>query len=112
MYPELRRRSVLHGRAACSEVATRSRAIAALIGSGLFIWIAGQSRGGKNWARITGTVFFGIGVLSALGGLRMAEAPLVKVWPFASVLAGLVAVILLWQGTSSNFFNASKKPGV
>ena len=83
--------------------------IAALIGAGLFVWIAQECRGGKNWARITGTVFFGIGVLSALGGLRMAEAPLVKIWTFIIVLAGLVAVILLWQRSSSDYFS-TKKP--
>jgi hypothetical protein len=87
-------------------------AVAALIGAGLFIWIALKCRAGRNWARITGTVFFGIGVLSALGGLRNAEAPLDKFWPFVTVLVGLVAIILLWQGSSSEYFNASKRPQV
>jgi len=85
-------------------------AIGALIGTGLFIWIALECRGGKNWARITGTVFFGIGVLSALGGIRMAEAPIAKFWPFVTVLAGLVAIILLWQSSSSSYFKAGDRP--
>jgi hypothetical protein len=85
-------------------------AIAALIGAGLFIWIALECRAGKNWARITGTVFFGIGVLSAFAGLRMAEAPVVKIFPFLSVLAGLVAIILLWQGRSTDYFNSANRP--
>jgi hypothetical protein len=85
-------------------------AIVALIGAGLFIWIALECRAGKNWARITGTVFFGIGVLSALVGLGRADAPLVRIWPFLSVLAGLIAIVLLWQGSSSDYFNSAKRP--
>jgi hypothetical protein len=84
-------------------------AIAALIGAGLFIWIALECRAGKNWARITGTVFFGIGVLSALNGLRAAEAPVVRIWPVLTVLAGLIAVILLWQASSSDYFSAGRR---
>jgi hypothetical protein len=85
-------------------------AIAALIGAGLFIWIALKCRAGRNWARITGTVFFGIGVLSALTGLRAAESPVVRIWPLLTVVAGLVAVILLWQRSSSDYFGAAKTP--
>ena len=84
--------------------------VSGLIAIAAWLLIARACQAGKNWARITGTVFFGIGVLSALGGLRMAEAPIVKFWPFVSVLAGLVAIILLWQSSSSSYFNAGKRP--
>jgi uncharacterized membrane protein len=85
-------------------------AIGALIAAGLFIWMALKCNAGRNWARITGTVFFGIGVLSALGGLRNPVSPLDKIWSFVIVLAGLVAIILLWQRSSSEYFNAGKRP--
>jgi hypothetical protein len=84
--------------------------VSALVGSALFAWMALECRRGKNWARITGTVFFAIGVLGALAGLRMAEAPLVKVWPFVTVLVGLAAVMLLWRRSSTNYFNAGQRP--
>src|SRR5215471_14912088 len=35
----------------------------AIIGVGLWIWMAKANQAGKNWARITSTVFFGIDCL-------------------------------------------------
>jgi hypothetical protein len=35
-------------------------AAASLIGVGLWIWMAQMNKAGKNWARITSTVFFAI----------------------------------------------------
>lgn len=85
-------------------------AVDAVIGAVLFIWIAQMCLRGRNWARITGTVFFGIGVLGALGGLRLAVSTPDKIFTFVIVLIGLVAVILLWQRSSSDYFSSSSKP--
>jgi hypothetical protein len=81
-----------------------------LIGAVLFIWIARMCLRGRNWARITGTVFFGIAVLGALGGLRLAVSAPDKIISFVIVLVGLVAVILLWQRSSSDYFGSSSEP--
>ena len=37
-----------------------------LIGIGLWVWMALANKAGKNWARITATVFFGLDTLSLL----------------------------------------------
>ena len=37
-----------------------------LIGIGLWMWMARANQAGKNWARITATVFFGLDTLSVL----------------------------------------------
>jgi hypothetical protein len=75
-----------------------------LIAAGLWIFIAQACRRGKNWARITGTVFFGLATLDVLGGLTVPQAALVKAFAVIIWLIGLAAVVLLWRGPSSAFF--------
>ena len=43
--------------------------VVGLIGIGLWLWMAQKNKAGKNWARITSTVFFAIDTLGAIGGL-------------------------------------------
>jgi hypothetical protein len=90
-----------------------SAVVSVLIGIGLWIWMAFANRAGKNWARITGTVFFGIECLSLLATLAasststfstikasgIAVALSVLMW-----LVGLVTVILLWNKQSGPYF--------
>lgn len=96
-----------------------SGAVGAIIGLGLWIWMAVANRSGHNWARVTGTVFFGISCLGLLadvvvfgliakwlGGvvvILIAEAA-------ASWLVGLLAVILLWRKQSSAYFQPPMMP--
>ena len=82
--------------------------VISLIGAALFIWIARSSKSGKNWARITATVFFGLDTLSVLAGLRQAEPALSRVFSLLVWLAGLGAIVLLWQKVSSAYFAASR----
>ncbi len=79
-----------------------------LIGIGLWLWMARANQAGKNWARITATVFFGLDTLSLLASIRQAEPALSRVISVLVWLAGLGAVILLWQKISSAYFAASK----
>jgi hypothetical protein len=79
-----------------------------LIGVGLWLWMAWANKAGKNWARITATVFFGLDTLSVLAGLRQAEPALSRVFSLLVWLAGLGAVVLLWQKVSSAYFAASR----
>jgi hypothetical protein len=105
-----------HPRLSAAKVTTGAHALAfsgaigAVIGAALFIWIALMCLRGRNWARITGTVFFAVGVLGALVELRVALGPVDKIWDFVIVLVGLAAVILLWQGRSSDYFKSSSQP--
>jgi hypothetical protein len=79
-----------------------------LIGIGLWLWMARANKAGKNWARITATVFFGLDTLSVLAGLRQAEPALSRAVSLLVWLAGLGAVVLLWQKISSAYFAASR----
>lgn len=85
-----------------------------LIGMGLWIWMAFANRAGKNWARITGTVFFGLDSLSLVISLAVSGSSAMsttKTSPFSVIVGiliwvvGLVAVILLWNKQSSPYFN-------
>jgi hypothetical protein len=87
-----------------------SGAVGGVIAAALFIWIALMCLRGRNWARITGTVFFAIGVLDALAGLAIAVGAVDKIFSFVVVLIGLAAIILLWQGSSSGYFKSSARP--
>jgi hypothetical protein len=99
-----------HQLSVAQNVAVIEGVVGGLIGAGLFIWIALECRRGKNWARITGTVFFGLGVLSLLVGLRSADVGLNRILGLIVDLIGLVAVVLLWQRSSSEYFGAGKRP--
>ena len=81
-----------------------------LIGIGLWIWMAFANKAGKNWARITATVFFALDTLSVLASLRQAEPVLTRVVSILIWLTGLGVIILLWQRDSSAYFAASRRP--
>lgn len=89
--------------------------VAGLIGVGLWIFIARASRNGKDWARTTGSVFFGLYTLALLigppdVGLRGPEAALAGIFGGIIWLVGLGAVAFLWQQDSSVFFRAVRSP--
>jgi len=81
-----------------------------LIGIGLWLWMAYANKAGKNWARITATVFFGLDTLSVLTSFRQAEPVLSRVVTLVIWLIGLGAIVLLYQRESSAYFTASKTP--
>ncbi|MEV6224631.1 hypothetical protein AB0M13_23540 [Nocardia fluminea] len=89
--------------------------LSAVVTAGLWVWMAFVCRAGKNWGRITGTVFFGINALSYAAGTVMAfvtsTAGITLVFSTVTLLIGLAAVILLWNRTSSPFFAARAPQG-
>lgn len=87
---------------------------------GLWAWMAWKNRRGRSWARIVSTVFFGLLSLYALVcviGLVMAisegnaggasfiadEVLIILAW-----CAGLIAVVLIWQRESGQYYLAVK----
>lgn len=95
----------------------------ALIGVGLWIWMAFANRAGRAWARITGTVFFGVYTLSMLssvavsagGGANQFNAgggdPVSLLISGVAWAMGLAVVILLWNRASGAFFRPVHVPG-
>jgi hypothetical protein len=84
-----------------------------VVGTGLWLWMAFANRAGRNYARITGTVFFGISTLFTLVGLAAASGSSVSsvkasglgtAVSVLSWLVGLATVILLWNRQSGPYF--------
>jgi len=84
-----------------------------LIEIALWLGIARACRNGKSWARVTGTVLFGLHTLGFLGVLANSHPGigLAKVLTILSWLIACGAVVFLWQRPSSAFFQAAATPG-
>ncbi len=70
-------------------------------------------RNGESWARVTGTVPFGLHTLGFLGVLGDSHPgiELTKVLTTLSWLIACGAVVFLWQRPSSAYFQAAAAPG-
>ena len=84
-----------------------------LIEIALWLGLARACRRGKGWARVTGTVLFGLHTLGFLGVLVNSHPGigLTKVLTTLSWLIACGAVVFLWQRPSSAFFQAAGAPG-
>jgi hypothetical protein len=85
--------------------------VAGLVGVGLWILVARAARSGRDWARVTGLILFGLGTLALLigppdVGIHGPEAAVTRVFAVLVWLIGLAAVVLLWQKDSGVFFKA------
>jgi hypothetical protein len=80
-----------------------------LIGVALWLWMARSCLAGKNWARTTSTVLFGIDTIAlVLGATAVSGGGLTRLYGILVWLIGLVAIVLLWQRPSSNYFHAPR----
>jgi serine/threonine protein kinase len=86
--------------------------VLALIEVALWLWLARACRNGRNWARVTGTVLFGLHTLGFLGVLASAHAGIgpAKLLAIIGWLIACGAVVFLWQRPSSAFFKATTIP--
>ena len=75
-----------------------------LIGAALWLWMAQSCKAGKGWARTLSTVFFGIDTLSLLASLGVLGGGLTRIYGLVVWVIGLIAIILLWQRPSSDYF--------
>jgi len=85
-----------------------------LVGAGLWVWMAFANKAGKNWARITGTVFFGLYTLSMLSTLAQHASTGATVGlSVVSWLVALAATILIWNKASTAYYKPQAQyPGV
>jgi hypothetical protein len=82
--------------------------VGGVIGAAVWIFLARACRGGNNWARITGTVLFGLATVDVIIGVAAPVAGAVRLWGLVTWLVGLVAVIFLWQRASTAFFKGTR----
>jgi len=79
--------------------------IIGLVAIALWIWMARANAAGHRYARITGTVLFGLNTLSLLLSLVQPHAGLALLLFVLVWLAGLGAVIMLWRRESGPYFS-------
>ncbi len=78
--------------------------VSGVIGVALWLWMARANSQGRNWARITSSVLFGLATLDLWGVLSQPKTVLGLVFPVLTWLVGLGAIILLWRKESTEFF--------
>lgn len=79
--------------------------VAGAIDAALWVWMAIANGRGNSWARVTGTVFFGISTLGVLVNIAQHNASVSKVLAVIVWLVGLATVVLLWRPESSRYFS-------
>jgi hypothetical protein len=77
-----------------------------IIGASLWLWMAIKNTAGRRWARNLSTVFFALFTAGLVVSLPLQEAVVYKIVPVATWLTGLLAIVLLWQAESSDFYAA------
>jgi hypothetical protein len=82
--------------------------VAGIIGVGIWLWMAWANGRGKNWARITGTVFFGLYTLDLILVAARAASGISTVFAIVTWLIGLGATIMLWRRDSTAYFRADQ----
>jgi hypothetical protein len=83
--------------------------VGGLIALAAWIVLARAVKNGNGWARITGTVFFGLATVDTIVSAVSPVATPVKAWWPVIWLAGLTAVIFLWQRASTAFFKGNNQ---
>jgi hypothetical protein len=85
--------------------------VGGLRGAALWLWMAQSCKAGKGWARVVSTVFFGIDTLSVLVGATGVQGGggVARFYGFVVWAIGLVAIILLWQRSSSDYFRRAPR---
>lgn len=76
----------------------------------MWVWMARKVERGRNWARIVSSVLFGIGVLYMLAYFIASPASIGSICWTLSVIAGLVAIIMLFRPASNAFFSPPVMP--
>lgn len=87
-----------------------STIIVGVIAIALWLWMARMNSLGRNWARITSSVFFALWSLYAYSGIGSARGPATLVVSMIIVvviwLIGLGALFFLWRPDSSEYFKS------
>jgi hypothetical protein len=84
--------------------------VVGLVAVGLWLWMASANGKGKKWARTLATVFFGLSVVSTLGGLINHPPVLSLVVGIITVVLGGYIIYLLYRPESSQFYAAGSAP--
>jgi hypothetical protein len=83
--------------------------VVGVLGIALWLWMATANKAGSSRARTIATVIFALNVIAVLIDLIRPVAMASKIAGVVICLAGLAAVVLLWQRDSSQYYDASAR---
>jgi hypothetical protein len=75
-----------------------------LVPCGLWLWMAWKNGAGREWARVLSTIFFGFMSLQLIPDVLIRSSGVTGLTGIAEWVAGLIAIVLLYQRDSSQFF--------
>jgi hypothetical protein len=75
------------------------------IGASLWLWMAIKNNAGRRWARTLSTIFFAFFTIGIIGALLEPIPVAGKIIPVATWLVALLAIVLIWQRESSDFYD-------
>lgn len=81
-----------------------SAAVAQIVATGLWVFLAWANRGGRSWARLAASALFALNSLQLVYVFRQPSVSLGLAVYVATWLVGLGAVALLWRRESSDFY--------
>jgi cytochrome bd-type quinol oxidase subunit 2 len=79
----------------------------AVVGLGLWLWLASKNKAGKNWARITASVIFGLDTLAVAADFSRPDTLASRLASIVIWLIGLGVIVLLWRRESSTYYQAA-----
>ncbi|ACZ32054.1 hypothetical protein Xcel_3051 [Xylanimonas cellulosilytica DSM 15894] len=81
--------------------------VSALIGAGLWTWMAIMNGKGRSWARVLSTILGGLSILSLLASLAQpGSTPIALIQGLVSVALAATILVLLWRKESSAYYQA------
>ncbi len=84
--------------------------VVAVVGTGLWIWMARENRAGKRWARVTASMIFGLDTAAVLANFTRPDPLPNRLFPVVIWLIGLTVIVLLWRRGSSVYYSADRAP--
>jgi hypothetical protein len=87
--------------------------IAIVLGVGFaifFIFLAAKTRAGRNWARVTLTVFLALGILGGLSNLAGNNPSFTRSLGGLDLLIDLAALVAIWLPPSNAYMAARNPP--
>lgn len=83
----------------------------ALVGAGLWLWMAWKNGEGRSWARIVATVAGGLNLLSTIYVLAAGQSTGASIAvTVVNLILAAVILVLLWRKESSQFYASRSQP--
>jgi hypothetical protein len=84
-----------------------SGVIGGVIAAGLWLWMAWKNGQGRSWARVVATVFGALNLMfTAVGFVSPGMTSVSLIFGVVNVILAVIILVLLWQKSSSDYYNA------